>query len=161
MNEAQRTRLLQVLGMTGSIHNGEAISALRIAQRLMRESGIGWPDLLNGAAELPLREEIRQLQHRLSVATAACRKLLHENDALKSAVALGGETDWTEAGDHRNQAKWALGLHRVRTVQLRRFELDFLTTVSSWNGNLTPKQAPIFSRIIGRLAAEYGQRPPP
>jgi hypothetical protein len=163
MTDAQRTRLLQLLGMTGSPHTGEAVNALRLAQRLMSECKIGWPDLLhyNGGAEQSLCEEIWQLKHRLDIATEAAQQLLAENNALKATLALGGRRNWTAVGDHCAQAQWTLDQHQKRTIFLRRFELDFLDTIAGWEGPLTVKQQPVFSRIIARIASEYGMRPPP
>jgi hypothetical protein len=44
--EPARKRLIQLLGMTGSVHDGEALNALRLASKLMAEAGIGWSDLI-------------------------------------------------------------------------------------------------------------------
>ena len=39
-------KLAAVLGMMGSEHDGEALSAARTAERLRRHSGLAWADLL-------------------------------------------------------------------------------------------------------------------
>jgi hypothetical protein len=39
-------RLIKILGMTGSTHDGEALSALRMAQKLMAANGKTWKDLM-------------------------------------------------------------------------------------------------------------------
>ncbi len=43
-------RLTKILGMTGSVHDGEAIAALRMAQRIMGEAKITWEELLQPKA---------------------------------------------------------------------------------------------------------------
>jgi hypothetical protein len=43
---AFRTRLARLLGMVGSDHDGEALNAARLADRMVRESGITWQDVL-------------------------------------------------------------------------------------------------------------------
>lgn len=52
----QRTRLIKIFGMTGSAHDGEAINALRCAQRLMQEANVTWEDMLHGNGLLTYRE---------------------------------------------------------------------------------------------------------
>ena len=39
-------KLIKVLGMTTSVHDGEALAALRTAQRMMAAAKVGWADLL-------------------------------------------------------------------------------------------------------------------
>ena len=41
-----RDRLAGILGMLGSNHDGEAVAAARAAERLRRELGTTWQDLL-------------------------------------------------------------------------------------------------------------------
>jgi N-methylhydantoinase B/oxoprolinase/acetone carboxylase alpha subunit len=40
-------RLVKVLGMTGSSHDAEALSALRKAQKIMAEAKVSWGDILH------------------------------------------------------------------------------------------------------------------
>ena len=42
----QRDRLAAVLGMLGSAHDGEALAAARMAERMRREAGATWHELL-------------------------------------------------------------------------------------------------------------------
>lgn len=48
MNEDKRKRLFQLMGMTGSKHDGEALNAVRLANRLLGELGISWEEALTG-----------------------------------------------------------------------------------------------------------------
>ena len=41
-----RDRLARLLGMVGSDHDGEALNAARLADRLVREHGVTWHDVL-------------------------------------------------------------------------------------------------------------------
>lgn len=52
----QRTRLTKLLGMTGSAHDGEALNALRLAQKLMGEAKVTWEDTLHGNRLLTYQE---------------------------------------------------------------------------------------------------------
>jgi hypothetical protein len=49
---ATRDRLAAVLGMLGSAHDGEALAAARHAERIRRELGLTWGELM-GAGEAP------------------------------------------------------------------------------------------------------------
>lgn len=40
------SRFVHVLGMTGSVHDAEALAALRTANRMMREAGLSWHDVI-------------------------------------------------------------------------------------------------------------------
>lgn len=41
-----RLRLTRLLGMLGSDHDGEVVNAARIADRLVRENGLTWDDVI-------------------------------------------------------------------------------------------------------------------
>ena len=49
--EADRDRLARLLGMLGSDFDGEVANAGRLADRLVRNAGLTWPDVL--APSLP------------------------------------------------------------------------------------------------------------
>jgi len=44
-----RDRLVKLLGMLGSAHDGEVAAAGRAADRLVREAGLRWPDIIPAA----------------------------------------------------------------------------------------------------------------
>ena len=44
----KRTRLIQLLGMIGSSHDGEALNAARLAQRLIGGEGMTWEEVFDG-----------------------------------------------------------------------------------------------------------------
>ena len=44
-----RTRLARLLGMMGSQHDGEALNAARLADKLVREQGITWFNVISTA----------------------------------------------------------------------------------------------------------------
>ena len=47
----RRVRLTKLLGLLGSDHVGERANAGAMADKLIREAGLTWESLLNGAAE--------------------------------------------------------------------------------------------------------------
>jgi hypothetical protein len=48
MDDADRRRLIQLLGMLGSAHDGEILNAAKLAQRQLGTLGVTWEELLNG-----------------------------------------------------------------------------------------------------------------
>ena len=70
-----RERLIKLLGLLGSDHNGEIAAAGRVADALIRDAGVTWADVI--APETVQRElidalraeneELREKVHRLSV----------------------------------------------------------------------------------------------
>ena len=45
-----RNKLAKLLGMVGSCHDGEALNAARLADRLVREANLTWPAILGAGA---------------------------------------------------------------------------------------------------------------
>jgi hypothetical protein len=108
LNPADRDKLARILGMTGSLHDGEALNAARLADRLVREQGITWFDVLH----LPTRQQHRQIDVLIAwperwqaaarlVARAGARRV-REKD-LAFAKTVGGYV-------HRPSAKQLLYL---------------------------------------------------
>ncbi len=50
-----RARLAKLLGMLGSAHDGEVVAAGRMADRLVREAGATWFDVVAPALPRPMR----------------------------------------------------------------------------------------------------------
>lgn len=50
LSPAERTRLVNILGMLGSEHAGERASAALLAARLVRERGLSWSDVVPSSA---------------------------------------------------------------------------------------------------------------
>jgi hypothetical protein len=149
-------KLGRVIAMVSSSHEAEALTALRLADRMLRDARMRWEDLLSPA-------------HELEVATEAAGVLLAENTALKAELEQLGMTStaiatWSEVGaaitNTHGAAQWALELHSHGRVWLSDFEVGFLRTCTQWDGRLTSKQAPIFQRVMDRIAARTGMTPP-
>jgi hypothetical protein len=142
--------------MVGSSHEGEALTALRLADRMLRDAGVRWEDLLCPA-------------HELGIATEAAVILLAETTALKAELKQLRTTGtavatWSEVGtasaNAQSAAQWAVDLHSHGRVWLTDFEVSLLRTCSKWDGRLTPKQMPVFQRLMDRIAARTGMTPP-
>jgi hypothetical protein len=143
--------------MTGSAHDGEALSAIRKANALMREAHVDWNDLL---------EPFDQLQ----VAIAAAQVLVAENTALRDAAAPQpgapptGPGDWqfvnAGMGTPSEQAGWAIALNAAQGLSLTDLEYDFMKTVSERQGELTTQEKQIFDRLIAKYCESARQCPP-
>ena len=155
MPELDLEKLARVLGMVGSDHDGEALNALRLADRMLRENGIGWSDLI-----APFEQ--------LRIATEAAAVLLAENTALRNQIEGlqnhgGAVALWRDVGDADTDinaaALWALRVHQEGKVWLSGFEVDFLVTCSRWSGRPTAKQARILESIVIRVIDRSGETP--
>ena len=76
--------------MGGSRHDGEALNAVRLADRMIREVGLTWEDLLAPYAQL-------------QIAVEAARVLLDENTSLQAELERqrtngGFLVEWREVG---------------------------------------------------------------
>jgi flavorubredoxin len=52
MTKLDLARLIKVLGMTGSVHDGEALAALRTATKMMANAKVTWADILKPAVKV-------------------------------------------------------------------------------------------------------------
>jgi hypothetical protein len=151
-----RDRLIKLLALTTSPHDGEALTALRMAHRLLDAAGMGWEDLLAPFRQLEIATEAAAILHAENMALKA------ELDQLRStgtAIAI-----WQDVGATISNtcaaARWALDLHSCGGVWLSEFELLFLKTCTKWTGRLTQRQRPIFQQIIGCVVERTGRTPP-
>jgi hypothetical protein len=151
-------KLAKMLGLLGSTGDGEVANAGRLADRLVRDAGMIWPDFV---------EAFKTAE----IATAAAAELLAENTALRAELdqlrgAGGAVAPWQNIGSGGSRAQtgaiWALDLHARGAVWLSSdFEVPFLTRCSTWTGSLTPRMQPVYERIIARVASRTGLAPPP
>jgi hypothetical protein len=151
VSELDLKKLGRVIAMVGSSHEGKALTALRLANRMLRNAEMRWEDLLSPA-------------HELEIATEAAAVLLAENTALRAELEQLRTTGpavatWSSVGtaitDNQRAAACALELHRERMAWLTPPETDFLTTVRDhWCGPLTLPQARWFCSIIDRICTD-------
>jgi hypothetical protein len=150
-------RLARILGVAGSSsHEGEALNAIRAADRMIRAAGATWNDLLTAQDQLAVACEAAAV---LAAENLSLRAELDQLRAAGTAVAV-----WQDVGaaitSSRSAAQWALGLHDRGDVWLTDFEVAFLNTCMGWTGRLTPRQQPVFTRIMDRIVERTGMQPP-
>jgi hypothetical protein len=88
MRKGDLTRLIRILGMLGSDHDGERAAAALAADRLVRVSGWTWWDLLAPArVSRPVRSQwMDPLTDRLAAADSRMRQLRSENARLQAEI---------------------------------------------------------------------------
>jgi len=151
------TKLARILGVAGSSsQEGEALNALRLADRMIREAGMVWADFIDAAAERDLAKDTAvELQAEVMRLQAEIDSLRRSGNAIEV---------WQDVGatitDMRQAAMWALDLHRQERVWLSAKEADFLNTCAGWIGQLRPRQQPWFSDLMTRITARTGLQPP-
>lgn len=150
-------RIAKLLAIVGSsLHEGEAVNAIRLVDRELKKARLGWADLI-----APSRE--------LAVADEANAALLAENQELREALDNlsrsgrgGGQWDDVGAsgGNTNAVAQWALDLVLHGVIDLTERETDFLHTCRRWRGRLTAAHQGWFDSLILKLTARTGQYPP-
>lgn len=113
--------LAKVLGMMGSVHDGEALEAARAANRMMLNAGVTWLDVLRPEPVRP----------------------------VYNAVHGNGWQAPTE-DDHRVAAQIIIDWLEDHAMWIGDNEPDFLDTVVNWHRPLTEAQQSWFDKIVLR-----------
>ncbi|MCF4165669.1 hypothetical protein L2U69_08445 [Zavarzinia compransoris] len=92
MRQGDRLRLVRVLGMLGSAHDGERSAAALAAHRLVTGAGLTWSELLlpQGLRDAP-RKDVGQrwadpFTDYVAAADSRLRQVRDENEALRREV---------------------------------------------------------------------------
>jgi hypothetical protein len=154
-------RLVRILGMLGSEHEGERANAGLLGTRMLRAAGLTWGDV---AAAMHEREAAYATALELQVEVL---RLEAENERLRTENSRNTTVAvWTEvgagAGDFRAIARWALDLYaQGRLPWLAEKEISFLNSCARWRGpRLTAAQQPWFRDLTDRIVRRSGLTPP-
>jgi hypothetical protein len=146
-------KLARILGMCGSAHDGEVVNAARAADRMVKEAGTRWRDLLQTPVEaarvlcdenLALRAELDQLR---------------ADAANNTNVAIWNDVG-AQTSDSQAAAQWALDLHGAGRIWLSPREIEFLALCKTWRSGLTATMAAWIRGILDRAVAATGCVPP-
>jgi hypothetical protein len=80
MKPEQLRRLAQLLGMTGSEFAGEALNAARLADQLVRDSGLTWEQVLHTTPPAPSRAERQRPWRPVAQECLRSRRLLRSRE---------------------------------------------------------------------------------
>jgi len=158
MADPDMERLVVMIGMLGSFHEGERLNTLGKIPSLLKKLGLSWTDI--GLA-LTQREKLlaaaKQLQAERDAALHEAARLKHSNSDGGGALAQA----WTDTSTPRTvesrHAAWLLGLGRHFTQK----ETDFLNSCARRRGPLSPAQRDWLSDLVRTTVARTGQAPPP
>jgi hypothetical protein len=149
------TKLAKVVAMADSVHDSEALAAVRRANRMLKDADKTWADVLGNP------EELKTAKEAAAVLLAENTQLRAEKERLEAMAATTAWSSVASGGDHQLSAQWALDLHRDGTIHLSAKEVDFLKNCSKWNGKLTPMMTPWHQTIVERIVSRTGLTPPP
>jgi len=145
--EPVRRRLVQLIGMTGSIHDPEALTALRLAQRTATEHGMTLVEFLTPPAAAVVSGPELNIKRLAQL----------EKEAFERGHAAGRKAAMTEGPVI---ASWPMFAHHCLTNHrpiLNQFEHSFLEGFLE-RGFSTPTQKQ--QLVMVKIAAKCGLRPP-
>jgi hypothetical protein len=154
-------RLIAMIGMFGSAHEGERHSALRSLGPVLKRLDLSWVDI--GQAVIH-REKLlaaaKQLQAERDQALAEIDRLRRTAGANGGTL---GQALWVDTATPKNvgnrHAEWALGLAAQGLVNLTPKECDFLTSCSK-RRVLTPRMQEWLKDLVTMTAHRTGETPP-
>jgi hypothetical protein len=143
MDPDKKKRLIQLLGMIGSNHDGEALNAARLAQRLIGSLGMTWDEVLASGDGHISQDDMQVLF------TAGYRK--GHDEGYRRGLAEGHAKP--RARDPGTSfMSWVRNLRDVYNDDLTDWEQGFVESFieRGWS-HPTPKQRAVFDRIADKL----------
>lgn len=161
MDDKQRTRLIQFLGMLGSEHDGERANAAKMADTLLRASGLDWKAVVDGA--LGTQDGKKGVEYMKGWAAgfqdgARSHHKPPPREEPAEPPRQAPERRKLET-DEREALKRCAEAARVPCGGLTAWECDFIGSIAGqvekW-GRLSLKQIHRLMEIDGRLARAHG-----
>jgi hypothetical protein len=151
-------RFIKILGMTGSAHDGEALSALRMAQKLMSAHGKTWKDLIGAPKQQQQQNRQDQYGSRWKQAHpdwqnerqrereeyARARENAHAREQARQRESSEGD----EAATKRECLRMLDECPHLLTDWEKEFLESFKDRPDHWS--MTEKQRAVFERILAR-----------
>lgn len=157
-----RSRLIKILGMTGSEHDGEALAAIRRASAILREAKVTWGELLTGgggsqigpllATIASLRLQVKDLEAKLAVARRPMPEPPRKHPAApdkKGGFKFRDHAEFDRIFEYLDEHDEFL---REST---RRF-VSSLSDQYGQTGSLSPRQVDALRRVYTGLQADLG-----
>jgi hypothetical protein len=160
LGQLDRDRLVKLLGMLGSAHDREILNAARAAEKLRREAGKSWPEILsaNGTGNRNqsgredaywrvIEENVKLLDENVKL-RRDINKLHLETDRLGELLAQRPPIPARRAREWREHVERALCWEH----RLTQWEREFLEGLCSRRKqSLSPKQRDILADIATKV----------
>jgi len=153
-----RVRLIKVLGMLGSTHDGERANAAAAATKLLMELRLTWDELLSDDAPYPPSETREQHSYRAALAEArragyeagyeAGYQAGHRRAQQDADAASSTHQDWAPFHNWRDAHAAAV----THGHYLSDWERSFVTNLFKYR-KLTTKQADKLHQVLDKLRA--------
>ena len=145
-------KLIKILGMTGSAHDGEALAALRMAQKLMAANGKTWKDLIGAPrAQQPGWDPFAHASENAARAAAREAERARAREEMRRAAEELNKRS-KPPDDDFNLKLNCLHILDKRPDILTEWETEFLESFRDrpdyWS--ITEKQRAVFERILAR-----------
>ena len=140
MDPAKRTRLIQLLGMMGSAHDGEILNAARLAQRFIGGEGLTWEEVLTQKSAGGNSGRVEGDRYRDGYSDGYHKGLAEgraQGSTVKKVVTWTGWSRFVMDRHEKNLSDWEQG-----------FIESFISR--GW-ATPTPKQYKVFERIAEKL----------
>lgn len=145
MDLEKRRRLIALLGMIGSAHDGEILNAARLAQRLIGSEGLTWEEVLSNGNGAISQSDMQVLFD------AGFRK--GHDDGYRKGLAEGHVKSVPSArAPGTSFISWVRSLRDVYNDDLSDWEQGFVESFITRGWAMpTPKQRAVFERIANKL----------
>jgi hypothetical protein len=164
MDAAVRERLVKLIAMTGSSHDGEVINAARAADSLLKQHKLSWREALLPNGRDSDNEPVTRLRAEVDLHRRECASLKAKNERLNKQLATLRVLETEDrvglgTGPASKRARRVLQLVETGAATLNEFEREFMQTISGWTGQLTDRQFPVFVQIMRKVTMQTGQVP--
>ena len=176
LDAAETTRLIKILGMTQSSHDGERLNALSLATEMLVDHGLLWKDVIPVPSteranhqEQP-REAERECERERAWREHERREQERREQERREQERRERERREQEQRTRRDQAwrgdgfdngigwwrsHWREYLHWCRDAlaagALSAWEADFVETMLDWDGTPTDRQLQSYAKLVRRL----------
>lgn len=142
MDAKDHKRMIALLGMLGSNHDGEVLNAARLAQRFLGEEGLTWEEYLTGHVGSSTNNGDQRYRDGYA-------------DGYRKGLAEGHAQRPVRTTPMQTWVSFARELIEGYEDDLNDWEQGFVSNyVSRGWGQPTPKQRAVFERIAEKLGME-------
>lgn len=145
MADLDTARLIKVLGMLGSSHDGEKLAALARAEAMLKVAGKTWGDLV-GAGQSTYSRDVRNIAMLQAEVMAQTQRLARERAAFETEKAL-----WAA-----KQKQWHDSVSKDQQERLKKQHEEDLARHRAEKSDAEPEDDPRYSEMDQDDAEEIG-----